>query len=147
MPEEAYNGFWIVDDHQVVVSEETEISSKYGRITAGRYVRIRGERSGNLFFADKVEMEESKIHPSNVYLNGYKFYGTVEVLPDSEKDLYGIWQIAGRKVRVDSATEIDMRYGRAEIGAYAEVECSYIDDMLTSYKIRIIDRGGGYKYD
>lgn len=63
-----------------------------------------------------------------------KIYGTVEKLPDG---LIGTWVVKGRQVRVTKETVIQEKHGKAEVGAYVEVEGNLVDKTLNAYEIEV----------
>lgn len=71
---------------------------------------------------EQVERHESKI------------YGTVEKLPEGR---IGAWVVKGRHVRVTKDTVIKEKHGKAEVGAYVEVEGSVVDKTLNAYEIEV----------
>jgi hypothetical protein len=65
-----------------------------------------------------------------------KYYGVIEQIPNN--GLEGIWIVNNREILVTSQTKIDEEYGKAEVGAYVEVEGNYLDETFTAYEIEVI---------
>jgi len=65
-----------------------------------------------------------------------KYYGFIKSTPSTQK--IGIWTVEQRKIIVTRQTEIDEKFGRAEAGAYVEVEGEYIDDRFIAYEIEVM---------
>jgi hypothetical protein len=63
-----------------------------------------------------------------------KYYGTVEKMP---KDRIGTWVVKGREIVVTSDTRIEEEHGRAEAGAYVEVEGTIAGKSFTAHKIEV----------
>jgi hypothetical protein len=63
-----------------------------------------------------------------------KIYGTVERIP---KDVIGTWVVNGKEILVTKETFVKEEYGKSEIGAYVEIEGSYIGKTFTAHKIEI----------
>jgi len=63
-----------------------------------------------------------------------KIYGMVEKLP---KDVIGTWVVDGKEILVTKDTFVKEEYGKAVVGAYVEIEGSYIGKTFTARKIEI----------
>jgi len=63
-----------------------------------------------------------------------KVYGTVDKMP---KDLIGTWVVKGREIVVTRDTRIKEEHGRAEAGAYVEVEGTVVNNTFTAHKIDV----------
>ena len=132
MPEGGYDGIWIINGRQVLVSRSTKIKEKYGRAVIGSYVEVEGERDAdNSFIAYEIEVERNR----EARREESKFYGTVEVLPQS--GLNGVWKINGREVVVTSNTKIKEEYGRLNVGSSVEVEGAFSNNTFTAYEIEV----------
>jgi len=68
--------------------------------------------------------------------NGYesRISGTVEKLPDG---LLGTWQVDGREISVTRDTLIKERLGKAEVGAYVQIEGTCSDKALDASRIQV----------
>jgi hypothetical protein len=64
-----------------------------------------------------------------------KFYGVIESMPESGWE--GIWVVNGREILITGDTRIEEEHGKAEVGAYVEVEGNYVEKTFTVYKIEI----------
>lgn len=63
-----------------------------------------------------------------------KIYGIVEKMP---QDLVGIWVVNGREVVVTKDTRIKEKHGKAEAGAYVEVEGNTTGKTFTAYEVEV----------
>ncbi|RNC70334.1 MAG: hypothetical protein ED859_05840 [Desulfuromonadales bacterium] len=63
-----------------------------------------------------------------------KYYGAVEKMP---KDRIGTWVVKGREIVVTKDTRIKEEHGRAEPGAYVEVEGTVVGKSFTAHKIEV----------
>ncbi len=63
-----------------------------------------------------------------------KIYGIIEKVP---QDLVGIWVVNGREVAVTKTTKIKEKHGRAEAGAYVEVEGNTTGKTFTAYEVEV----------
>lgn len=63
-----------------------------------------------------------------------KIYGVVEKLPLGE---LGIWIVNGREIVVTRDTRIKEKHGKAEAGAYVEVEGSVTGKTFTAYEVEV----------
>jgi len=63
-----------------------------------------------------------------------KIYGPVQRLP---KNLIGTWEVNGKEVKVTQSTIIKEKHGRAEVGAYVEVEGTFSGKTLNAHKIEV----------
>lgn len=64
-----------------------------------------------------------------------KFYGIIENMP--ENGTKGTWVVNSREIVVTDQTRIEEEYGKAEAGAYVEIEGDYVDKTFTAYKIEV----------
>ncbi|MCI5159397.1 MAG: hypothetical protein D3906_13385, partial [Candidatus Electrothrix sp. AUS1_2] len=138
MPENGYNGTWVVDGKQILVTDATRIKEKYGRAAVGKYVEIEGRRDGESLKAFEIEVERSRGERVDDRRGNSKFYGTVEALP--EKGLNGLWKIDGREVEVTPDTRIKEEYARLAVGSSVEVEGLRTDTGFVAYEIEVKDR-------
>ena len=63
-----------------------------------------------------------------------KIYGTVEKLPE---DLVGTWVVNSREIEVTKETKIKEKHGKAEAGAYVEVEGNVTGKTFTAYEVEV----------
>ncbi len=78
--------------------------------------------TGATAFSSEYERYEGKEYEHEYgYRERYesRFYGTVEKIPEG---IVGTWTVNGREITVTKDTKIEEEYGRAEVGAYVEVE-------------------------
>jgi len=135
MPENGYEGIWIIGGSEVSVDTRTEIEQKHGRVATGKYVEVKGEQIGGEFAAYSIEVEETG--ESRSRMSKAKFYGTVEEMPQGGVD--GTWRINGRELLVTQNTRIKEKYGKAVVGSYVEVEGNFSGKTFTVYEIEVKD--------
>lgn len=144
MPEQGYNGTWVVSGHQVLVTDATRIKEKYGRAAVGKPAEIEGVRTGEIIKAFEVEIErgrEERVDDDrrpDDRRGDSKFYGTVETLPQT--GLNGVWKVDGREIVVTSNTRIKEKYGRLAVGSLVEVEGRFADNAFTAHEIEVKTR-------
>jgi len=63
-----------------------------------------------------------------------KIYGTIQTVPSG---MVGIWNVNGREINVTKNTSIKEKYGRAEVGAFVEVEGISNGNTLNANKIEV----------
>jgi len=63
-----------------------------------------------------------------------KIYGTVRTVPQG---MLGTWNVNGREINVTRNTLIEEKHGKAEVGAYVEVEGISSGNSLNAYKIEV----------
>jgi len=63
-----------------------------------------------------------------------KIYGLIEKLP---QDLVGAWVVNGREIVVTKDTWIREKHGKAEVGAYVEVEGNVTGKAFTAYEVKV----------
>lgn len=119
MPAGLY-GTWVVDGRTVNVTPATQIKQKYGPITVGSYVEVKGwlQASGAVD-ATKVEGKRGSSGGGPVAGGYVKFYGFVQSMPAG---LYGAWIVDGRTVNVSPSTWIKQKYGPIGVGTRVEVK-------------------------
>lgn len=132
MPQGGRDGIWRISGRDVVVSPNTYIKEEYGRMGIGAQVEVKG--GGVPFSAYEIEVKSSgrAMSPPPV-MNGIKFYGPVEVMPQG--GFLGTWRIGGRDVLVTQNTVIKQAYGRLTPGAQVEVKGG--GAPFTAYEIEV----------
>jgi hypothetical protein len=63
-----------------------------------------------------------------------KIYGIIEKIPEGE---LGTWVVKGKEIFVEKNTKIEEEYGRAQVGAYVEVEGSYHGEKFIAHDIEV----------
>jgi hypothetical protein len=53
-------GAWVVNNREIMVTKDTRIKEKHGKVEAGAYVEVEGNVAGKTFTAYKVEVKRSK---------------------------------------------------------------------------------------
>ena len=53
-------GTWVVNGREIVVTKDTRIKEKHGRVEVGTYVEVEGNVTGRTFMAYEVEVKRSK---------------------------------------------------------------------------------------
>jgi hypothetical protein len=133
MPDQGYAGQWVISGRKVQVGKDTLIKEKRGKAAVGAHVEVKGQQSGDVFTAYKIEVEGSSDRAQSPYPG--KFYGTVESMPETGRD--GIWVINGREILVTGNTRIDEEYGKTAPGAFVEVKGDYSGRTFTAYEIEV----------
>jgi hypothetical protein len=59
MPENGYNGIWVIDGREVMVTKNTLIQEKHGSAAVGAYVDVAGNLTGKIFTAFEIEIKET----------------------------------------------------------------------------------------
>ncbi|CAK8712734.1 MAG: hypothetical protein CDV28_14111 [Candidatus Electronema aureum] len=57
MPQTGFNGVWMVNGRQVMITPSTRIKEKYARLALGSYVEVEGYHSNGGFTAYEVEVK------------------------------------------------------------------------------------------
>ncbi|UCD36442.1 MAG: hypothetical protein JSU90_06335 [Nitrospiraceae bacterium] len=60
MPENGYDGTWIIEGRNVEVSSKTLIDESGGRASQGAYVKVKGTRKGETITAHEIEIDGKK---------------------------------------------------------------------------------------
>lgn len=89
--------------------------------------------SAGVAFASGDEQHDSRKHAQTGQYES-KIYGTVQSLPAG---MTGIWNVNGREISVSKNTRIKEKYGKAEVGAYVEVEGTASGNTLNAYKVEV----------
>lgn len=63
------------------------------------------------------------------------FYGVIEHTPENERD--GIWVVNEREILIVEDTIFEEEFGKAEIGAYVEIEGNYEEKIFKAYKVEV----------
>ena len=87
-----------------------------------------------LFAVVAVGSEEEEVFEDFENYNA-KYYGVIKSMPKGGK--IGVWTVEDKKIFVTRKTEIDEKFGKAEAGAYVEVEGDYIDETFIAYEIEV----------
>ncbi len=154
MPETGWEGIWIINGREVLVTRSTKIEEEHGRLSAGAYVEVEGNYSGKTFTAYEIEVKgesgyrEYAPHREKTYKGrsrdytsfpekayNSKFAGTIESIPEGGYE--GVWIIDGRKVEVNNKTLIDETDGRVSVGAWTKVRGTRTGDTIIAYEIEI----------
>lgn len=53
-------GIWTVSGMKVEVTKDTYVDEKYGKVTVGAYVEVKGKKEGRIFKAYKIEIKKRK---------------------------------------------------------------------------------------
>jgi len=116
MPAGLY-GAWVVSGRVVNVTAGTVIKQKYGPISVGSYIEVKGWLQGDgSVNATKIEGKRGNGGGNGTYT---KFYGFVDSMPGG---LYGTWIVSGRVVNVTAGTIIKQKYGPIGVGSRVEVK-------------------------
>ncbi|RJR14626.1 MAG: hypothetical protein C4581_13740 [Nitrospiraceae bacterium] len=158
MPEAGWNGIWVINGRDVLVTGKTRIEEEYGKAAPGAYVEVKGDYSGKTFTAYKIEVKGEKRHQeiapspeqsSNGKPRDYsthqdkvfnsRFEGVIEALPKAGYE--GLWIIDGRKIEVTTKTIISETGSGAAVGAFVKVKGSRSGETITAYEIEIEGKG------
>lgn len=120
-------GVWNVNGKEVNVTKTTLIKEKHGKAEVGAYVEVEGTFSGKMLNAHKVEVKRDGREE-------LKIRGTVEKLA-AGKD--GKWIVNGEEILVSKDTVIKEKHGKAEVGAYVEVEGRRVGTTFSARKIEV----------
>jgi len=63
-----------------------------------------------------------------------RIYGLIEKLP---QDRVGAWVVNGREIVVTKDSWIREKHGKAEVGAYVEVEGNVTGKAFTAYEVKV----------
>ena len=136
MPADRY-GIWMIDGHQVRVTQATRLEEEYGQAELGAYVEVKGRNDGQLMHAVELETIRGSRHydedRNRRRLDHGEFYGRIGARPETG---LGAWRIGDREVVVDERTRLDTRRGPLEVGAPVEVKGSYRDGRFHAYKLK-----------
>ena len=113
--------FWLIGDHRVLVTEQTEI---IGDIQVGDLVRVRGFQRDGVIVARQIKLLE---RPDREV----EFIGRVKEIGER------IWLIADRRVRVTERTEIE---GDIQVGDLVKVQGFRRDGVIVARKIMLLER-------
>jgi len=133
MPEKGFEGTWVIDGREVQVNTNTRIKEKRGQAVKGAYVEVKGQQSGDIFTAYKIEVENQTGSAKSAY--PAKFYGVVESIPQS--GLNGTWTVNGRDIVVTGDTRVKEKYGKLATGAYVEVKGDFSGKKFIAYEIEV----------
>lgn len=89
--------------------------------------------SAGVVFASGAERHDERRHAQTDQYES-KIYGTIQSLPAG---MIGIWNVNGREISVTKTTRIKEKYGKAEVGAYVEVEGTASGNTLNAYKVEV----------
>lgn len=120
-------GVWNVNGREVNVTKATLIKEKYGKAAVGAYVEVEGTLNGKVLKAHKVEVKRDGREER-------KILGTIETLA-AGKD--GKWIVNGEEILVSRDTVIKEKHGKAEVGAYVEVEGRRVGTTFSARKIEV----------
>ena len=120
-------GIWKVDGKEINVTKTTIIKEKHGKAEVGAYIEVNGTATGNTFNAYKVEVKRGSKEIR-------KIYGTIESLSAGK---YGTWIVNREAILVKEGTFIREKYGKAEVGAYVEIEGIYSGNAFVARSIEV----------
>jgi hypothetical protein len=63
-----------------------------------------------------------------------RFYGTITKIP---ADYIGNWIVNNKEVQVTEKTHFSEKHGKAEVGAYVEVEGRNVGNVFEAYEIEV----------
>ena len=98
-------------------------------IAMGLYVAL----SAGTVFASGND-HQGRNHDDHGDQNNRKIYGKVQSLPNGR---IGVWNVNSKEIIVLQNTLINEQHGKAEVGAYVEVEGSSNGNTLNAHKIEV----------
>ncbi len=113
---------------QLSLKEEATMKRFIGLLT----VLIMISAAGPIFGGERERHGVSESGHQGEYES--KIYGTIRKLPAG---MIGLWDVNGREVSVTNATYIKEKHGRAEVGAYVEIEGNYSGRTFVASKIEV----------
>lgn len=127
---ESLIGVWDVGGKVVQVTDETEVEAQGRSIQVGAKVKVWGWRQANgSVLAKRIEL--IKVEGRNVH-----FVGVIHSLPDDT--LVGSWNIDGRQVEVNEATQLKNHHGEFNVGMRVKVYGSETDGIVQAEKIETL---------
>ncbi|HEX9022513.1 MAG TPA: DUF5666 domain-containing protein [Geobacteraceae bacterium] len=54
-------GLWVVGRRDIIVTKETKIVERHGKVEVGAYVEVKGNNTGRRFSASRMEVKRSKM--------------------------------------------------------------------------------------
>ena len=63
-----------------------------------------------------------------------RFYGTITNIPAEH---VGIWIVNNKEVQVTETTHFSEKHGKAEVGAYVQVEGRHMGNVFEAYEIEV----------
>jgi len=127
-------GEWVVSGRTVIVSQQTVIEERNGKVMIGADVEVTGSlASGGKFSATKVTvLPVIQLPPLPVSLRG-----KIESLPTTS-DLVGDWKVAGRTIKVTAQTRITGRTTQLVVGALVEVRGTVENGQVTASAVTVL---------
>jgi hypothetical protein len=120
-------GIWKVDGKEINVTKTTIIKEKHGKAEVGAYIEVNGTATGNTFNAYKVEVKRGSKEVRIII-------GTIESLPTGK---YGTWKVNSEAILVKGDTFIREKNGKAQVGAYVEIEGIYSGNAFVARSIEV----------
>lgn len=122
-----YPSIWTIDNQAVVVTRDTFISEKYGKVKIGIKISGEGSYSGNNLVAISIEAQNNGQGPVNPA-------GRIDKIPAGG---IGTWIIDDREVYVSESTIIKQLNGKAEIGAFVNIKGDYAGKVYKAKEIEV----------
>ncbi len=142
LPDKGWQGVWIINDREILVTGHTKIEEKYGKVTTDALVKVEGNYSGKNFIAYEIEVKGVKKYrhdkPRQDRSYNSRFAGVVESMPQDKYE--GLWVVDGRNVEVNNKTSIDETGGKASVGAYVKIKGIRKGKTIIAYVIEIISK-------
>ncbi len=54
-------GLWVIGRRDIIVTRETRIIERHGKVAVGAYVEVEGNNTGKRFSASRMEVKRSKV--------------------------------------------------------------------------------------
>lgn len=127
-------GDWVVSGRTVIVTAQTAIEERNGKVMIGADVEVTGSlASGGKFSATRVVvLPMIQLPPLPVSLRG-----NIESLP-STSDLLGDWKVAGRTIKVTAQTRITGKTAQLVVGTLVEVRGTVETGQVLATAVTVI---------
>ncbi|MCE5195410.1 MAG: DUF5666 domain-containing protein [Nitrospiraceae bacterium] len=123
---------WTIDGQTVVVTRNTLISEKYGKVIIGRGVIGEGSYLGKNLVALTIETQDYVLSPVNP--DTVNPQGRIDKIPVGG---LGTWIVDGKEVYVSESTIIKQLNGKADVGVFVDIKGSYIKDVFKAKEIEV----------
>lgn len=123
LPKNGLLGTWVVKGRDVIVTKDTHIDERQGKVATGVFIEVEGNTKGNAIEAFEIEVEGDILHS-----------GKIESLP--KDGIFGVWVVSGKKVKVSKETHIDKEdLDKIAIGVTIDIEGEVIGDVIDAFEI------------
>ncbi len=60
MPKDGYEGIWVINGREILVTRDTFIKEKHGKVKAGVFVEVEGSFTGKTITAHEIEVKKNR---------------------------------------------------------------------------------------